>query len=104
VISQLTGVTTFVVKATVAGRGMSTSAVTIEGSTARTKLISPPSHLPAITTAAGAVTFLAAGTAGLYVPPTVVYTPYAGSTARPAITCRARYLLQRLLSVAVTSP
>lgn len=103
VISRLTGVTAFAVKGTVAGRGMAASTVTIKGSTAGKKLASPPGHLPAITTAAGAVMFLKAGTAGVYMPPTVVYTPYAGSTARPAITCRARYAVQWLISVTVTS-
>jgi hypothetical protein len=93
VISQLMGVTTFAVKGTVAGRGMATSTVTI-----------PPGHLPAITTATGPVMFLKAGTAGVYMPPTVVYTPYAGSTARPAITCHARYTVQWLISVTVTAP
>lgn len=104
VISQLIGVTTFAVKGTVAGRGMATSTVTIKGSTAGNKLASPPGHLPAITTATGPVMFLKAGTAGVYMPPTVVYTPYAGSTARPAITCHARYTVQWLISVTVTAP
>jgi len=102
VISRLTGVTTFAVKGTVAGRGMAASTVTITASTGG-KLAGPPGQLPAITTGAGTATFLEAGTAGVFVPPTVVYTPYAGSTARPAITCRARYMLQRLVSVTVIS-
>jgi hypothetical protein len=86
VSSQLTGVGSMTLAASVTAQNATQSTVTLSGPTLTT-LPNPPTTIPQ-TLVAGQVTFPATGTGALELPPqTIVVTPMASTTAQPAITC-----------------
>jgi hypothetical protein len=88
VSSQLTGVDSFEVQATVqTAQNSTTTTVTVAGDSIGTTLPNPPTQVPQIISE-GQVTFAAQGTGTVALPPaTFVITPFAGTTAKKAITC-----------------
>jgi hypothetical protein len=86
VSSQLTGVGSMTLAASVTAQNATQSTVALSGPTLTT-LPNPPTTIPQ-TLVVGQVTFPATGTGALELPPqTIVVTPMAGATAQPVITC-----------------
>jgi hypothetical protein len=86
VSSQLTSVNSMTIAATIAAQHATQATISLSGPTTAT-LPNPPTTIPQ-TDVFGQVTFPAKGTGVLELPAqSIVVTPMAGTTAKPAITC-----------------